>query len=128
MKYTIILTPDVLEGAKTFSRELFKISRPVNDQSDVTQYLFGWITHPSTGEVALVVDEDQIIPVHPEKDVTTLMQMLNNDATESELQQLADYVSQTNQVRFGDIIPSGVIIRDHAEMETLGWFNYPDQF
>lgn len=118
----IIITQGI-QAAQTISRELFKISRPISGPNDVTAYLFGWITHPDTGEVALQVDPNQVIPVHPSQDTSVLAQLILQDVPQSEIDQLTNWLSQQKEITFSQIIPSTITLRGKAEMEANGWFN-----
>jgi hypothetical protein len=103
-----------------FSRELFKISRPVSEAEDVTAYLFGWVIHPETGQYALEVDLDTIIPVHPEKDLTAIISMLNPLATAEEIATIV--AGMGSAVRFGDMLPAYVEVISYDTMKQNGWF------
>jgi len=113
--------------AKTISRELFRISKPTNAPDDVTQYLFGWIVHPTTGEVALAFDPDLQIKVHPSRDVSVLVDIVAPNTPDDELQRLLSYVKANNVVTMRQLLPSWVILYDHADLEQEGWFqNEPE--
>jgi hypothetical protein len=123
MKYIIIseISPMTSEQRCIgFSRELFKISRPVSDEQDTTEFLFGWIVHPTTGQYAMIVDLDAIIPVHPDKDLSTIISMLNPIASQEEVATIVSNIGTT--VRFQDLLPSYVIISEGSDLEAEGWF------
>jgi hypothetical protein len=121
-KYIILAETNPKDTVKIYSSELFKISRPINSPDDVTQYLFGWMEHPESADIALVCDMDQVIPVHPTKDISTLAQMLNSKVTPEELSALTGYMNQHGSVKFGDIVPSTIRLYSEEEMKELGWF------
>jgi len=115
------------ERALEISKELFNISRPlpIKDEHDATQYLFGWIEHPSPIDnitTALCIDDiNQIIPVHPDKDLTALIALFE-DLTQQERDALAGYISSQQSFPFANIIPSDTQVFTHEEMDADGWF------
>ena len=115
------------QRALEISKELFNISRPVaiKDEHDETQYLFGWIEHPNPIDIAttaLCIDNiNQIIPVHPDKDLTALIALLE-DLTQQEKDALAGYISSQQSFPFANIIPSSTQLFTHEEMDADGWF------
>jgi len=130
MKY-IKVNPDSTrtsyERALEISKELFNISRPVavKDEHDATQYLFGWIEHPSPIDnvtTALCIDDiNQIIPVHPDKDLTALVALFE-ELTEQERDSLASYISSQQSFPFTNIMPSNTQVYTEEEMDADGWF------
>ena len=111
------------ERAALINEELFNLSRPitVKDQNDVTTKLFGEITHPTTGQVALQVDESYLIRIHPDKDISNL-QNLFAQLTPEELGGLAAFLDSVPSVQFGQIIPSDSVVLTKEEADTAGWF------
>ena len=108
------------ERCKAFSKELFKISRPVSNPEDVTCYLFGWINKGD--EYAMQVDMDYQIYVHPEKNLQYIVSLLNEMTTPEEVANITAMINQSTHIRFGDIIPSYVPINTKEELEAEGWF------
>lgn len=125
--YIIITHNNPLQQAKDVSRELFRISRPVDAPSDVAKYLFGWVEHPTDGRVALRINQDQMIPVADDQDASALVDLLKDDASKQELLGLKELVDSSDRIRFGDIIPSVYDLKTHEEMENDGWFDYGDE-
>jgi hypothetical protein len=115
------------ERALEISKELFNISRPlpIKDEHDETQYLFGWIEHPnSTDDITTALcinDINQIIPVHPDKDLTALIGLFE-ELTQQEKDALASYISSQQSFPFANIIPSDTQVFTHEEMDADGWF------
>jgi vacuolar-type H+-ATPase subunit F/Vma7 len=115
------------ERALEISKELFNISRPVTikGEHDATQYMFGWIEHPNPIDnvtTALCIDDiNQIIPVHPDKDLTALIALFE-DLTEQERDSLASYISSQQSFPFVNIIPSNTQVYTEEEMDADGWF------
>ena len=60
------------ERAEAIDKEVWRLRRPLSVQSpqDVTQYYYPRITHPTTGQVAIVGDTDEQVKIHPDVDLT----------------------------------------------------------
>lgn len=58
------------ERCKAFSRALYRLTRPVPQDGDVTEFLFGFVTHED--EAAVECDPDTVIPVHQDADLDSL--------------------------------------------------------
>ena len=119
------------ERAIAITRELFRIQRPINQQNDATLYLFGWVNHPTqdpgyidTVNVALEVDLNQVIYVHPDNDLTNLIALFP-ELSQAEKDGLAAYIESQQSFPFGAIVPSDVILFTYQEMKDSGWF--PDR-
>lgn len=122
-KYIIINnTNNPLVYAKTISRELYKISKPVNSENDKTKYLFGWVKHKDKNRYALKVDLEYEIYIHPTKDVSKLVQMLSDDVPESKLLALASQMENTDRIKFKDILPDEYSTHTYNQMVSYGWF------
>jgi hypothetical protein len=119
------------QRAEAISRELFRIQRPVDKQSDATAYLFGWVKYanggsdakylPSIVDTCLEVNVNQIIYVHPENDLTNLIALFP-ELSEMEKMMLAGFIDSQSQFPFLYIIPSGFGVFTYEEMKTDGWF------
>lgn len=103
-----------------FSRELFKISRPVSDPDDVSMYLFGWVNKGD--EYAMQVDMDYEIYVHPDKNLQFIVSLLNEITTPEEVANITTMIDQATHIRFGDIIPAYVPLSTREDLEAEGWF------
>lgn len=119
------------QRAIAISRELFRIQRPINQQSDATLYLFGWIKHPTkdstytdTVNAALQIDTNQVIYVHPDNDLTNLIALFP-ELSQAEKDGLAAFIESQQSFPFGAIVPSGVTLFTYQEMKDSGWF--PDR-
>ena len=115
------------ERAIAISRELFRIQRPINQQNDATLYLFGWIKHPTkdptytdTVNVALQIDTNQVIYVHPDNDLTNLIALFP-ELSQAEKDGLAAFIESQQMFLFKYIIPSDVTVFTEAEMKAAGW-------
>lgn len=121
----IIVTPlpPLTSGERCIdlSKQIYKISRPLDDPEQITQYQFSWIIHPNTVDYALVVDLDAMIPVSPDKNLADLIALLGDNIPPEEIAQIVETINNQNPVRFGDIIPVEVPIRDEQYMIDNGW-------
>jgi hypothetical protein len=122
------------QRAEAISRELFRIQRPINQQNDVTQYLFGWIKHPTkdpnyldTVNAALQIDTNQVIYVHPDNDLTNLIALFP-ELSQAEKDGLAAFIESQASFMFQYIIPSDVTVFDEAQMKAAGWLPEPELF
>ena len=129
MNYILLPTNGKLtstEIAKSISRELFRISRPASNEEDVSTYLFGWVTHPITGESALECDILTSIPVHPDADVANLIAIINpEESQKEEADSLENFIENSKgfSIQFNDIIPSWIEVVTREFMENAGWFS-----
>jgi hypothetical protein len=119
------------ERAVAISRELFRIQRPINQQNDATLYLFGWVNHPTqdpgytdTVNVALEVDVNQVIYVHPDNDLTNLIALFP-ELSQAEKDGLAAFIESQQMFLFQYIVPSDVTVFTYDQMKDAGWF--PDE-
>ena len=115
------------ERAIAISRELFRIQRPIDQQNDATLYLFGWVKHPTkdstyadTVNVALQIDTNQVIYVHPDNDLTNLIALFP-ELSQTEKDGLAAFIESLQMFLFKYIIPSDVTVFTEAEMKAAGW-------
>ncbi len=123
----IIIEPEAnmtsADRAVAITEELFRVSRPdsARHPKDVSRYVFGWMDHPENGERALSVDLDYNIYVHPDNNLDALIALFP-EVPEEERAQLSEFISGSDNFRFGDIIPSTATVRDQQHMQDNGWF------
>ena len=74
------------ERAEAIDKEVWRLRRPLSVQSpqDVTQYYYPRITHPTTGQVAIVGDTDEQVKIHPDVDLTDLLASAAGSAASGE--------------------------------------------
>ncbi len=122
------------QRAEAISYELWAISRPpaIRNPNDVTTYLFGWVKHPTQDpnyteivDTALDVDPTYDVIVHPDNNLTNLIALFP-ELTQQEKDTLAAYIESQQSFPFQNIVPQGVTLFTHAEMETAGWFPDPN--
>ena len=112
------------ERGQAISRELFNLTLPRHLQppGQTSIYALGLIENASNaGQWALVGDHEQVILVHPERDVTALVSLFPQ-LSEEERSQLTYYIASSDSVTFGNLLPSDATVLTHAQAEALGWF------
>jgi len=111
------------ERAQRISRELFNVTLPERFQTP--EYadcnVFGVIEHPDGEQVALQIDTEHVIPVHPQATLEKLVTLFP-EVPEAERMQLHSYVLHASAFPFGAIIPSTSTVRDMQYMQDNGWF------
>ncbi len=114
------------ERAKEVSHELWRIRRPASVASpdEITQYVFGWIEHPVTGQFAISATDDYMLRVHPDHaPALDILWVLFPQVPESEKEQLRQYIDANSEVLFVNIIPSTSTVLTYEEAEAAGWFS-----
>ena len=111
------------ERAQRISRELFNVTLPERLQTpDYAQCnVFGVVEHPDGVQVALQIDTEHVIPVHPQATLEKLVTLFP-EVPEAERTQLHSYVLHARAFPFGAIIPSTSTVRDMQYMQDNGWF------
>jgi hypothetical protein len=111
------------ERAQRISRELFNVTLPERFQThDYAQCnVFGVVEHPDGEQVALQIDTEHVIPVHPQATLEKLVTLFP-EVPETERMQLHSYVLHASAFPFGAIIPSTSTVRDEEYMNANGWF------
>jgi hypothetical protein len=115
------------ERAYAINAEVWRLRRPaIYIKPQDTQYYYGQITHPTTGQVAIVGDTTEEIRIHPDVDLTDLLALLP-EVPQEEKDGLVLYIdaNRGSSVPFGQLIPSTSTQLTQAEAEALGWFPDP---
>lgn len=125
MKYYITEPIEGLSAkqrADLISQELFYISRPktVRDKKDVSNRLFQTITNPEGRTVIAVPDENYLIKVHPENDLTVLM-LLYPGLNAQEKEGLMAYIRSQESFPFKNIVPSTTVTVDYQYLIDNGF-------
>jgi hypothetical protein len=116
------------ERADAIDAEVWCLLRPAALQlPQDTKYLYPRITHPTTGEVAIVGDTTEDIYIHPDVDLTDLLALLP-EVPQAEKDGLVMFIdaNRGGTVPFGQLIPSTSTQLTQEEAEALGWFDYPE--
>jgi hypothetical protein len=113
------------ERAEAIDREVWRLRRPLSVQSpnDITQFYYPRITHPETGQVAIVGDTTENVRIHPDVDLTDLLALLP-EVPQAEKDGLVMFIdaNRGGSVSFGQLIPSTSTQLTQVEAEAEGWF------
>ena len=113
------------ERAEAIDREVWRLRRPLSVQSpnDITQFYYPRITHPTTGQVAIVGQTDEEVKIHPDVDLTDLLALLP-EVPQAEKDGLVMFIdaNRGGTVPFGQLIPSTSTQLTQVEAEAEGWF------
>jgi hypothetical protein len=112
------------ERAEAISAELFAISRPpqVRHADDVSAYLFGWTTHPTTGECVLHAQTDYKIWVHPQNNLTNLIALMP-DLPQEVQQGLIQLIQNSESITFAQLLTGEETTYTDEELEAKGFYN-----
>jgi hypothetical protein len=118
--------PDMTSGqrATAINAEVWALLRPASLQlPQDTKYKYDQITHPTTGQVAIVGDTEEEIYIHPDVDLTELLALLP-EVPQAEKDGLVAYIdaNKGGSVPFSTLIPSSSNQLTQAEAEAAGWF------
>ena len=116
------------ERATAINAEVWALRRPdsVRSPQDITRYYYPQITHPTTGQVAIVGDTEEQIYINPLVDLTNLLELLP-EVPQAEKDGLVMFIdaNRGGSVPFGQLIPSTSTQLTQVEAEAEGWF--PDE-
>ena len=116
------------ERAEAIDAQVWCLRRPASLQSpqDITKYYYPRITHPDTGQVAIVGDTTEQVYINPLVDLTELLALLP-EVPQEEKDGLVLYIdaNRGSSVPFGQLIPSTSTQLTQVEAEALGWFPDP---
>ena len=116
------------ERAEAIDAQVWCLRRPASLQSpqDITKYYYPRITHPVTGEVAIVGDTTEEVYINEAVDLTALLALLP-EVPQAEKDGLVLYIdaNKGGSVPFGQLIPSTSTQLTQAEAEALGWLPDP---
>ena len=113
------------ERAEAIDAQVWCLIRPAALQlPQDTKYLYPRITHPTTGQVAIVGDTTEEIYISPDVDLTDLIALLP-EVPQAEKDGLVLYIdaNRGGTVLFGQLIPSTSTQLTQVEAEALGWFS-----
>ena len=112
------------ERAEAIDAEVWRLVRPASVQlPQDTKYIYPRITHPETGQVAIVGDTTEMIRIHPDVDLTDLLALLP-EVPQAEKDGLVMFIdaNRGGSVPFGQLIPSTSTQLTQGEAEAEGWF------
>ena len=112
------------ERAYAINAEVWCLLRPAALQlPQDTKYKYPQITHPETGQVAIVGDTTEDIYIHPDVDLTELLLLLP-EVPQAEKDGLVMFIdaNRGGTVPFGQLIPSTSTQLTEVEAEAEGWF------
>ena len=113
------------ERATAINAEVWALRRPdsLRSPQDITRYYYPQITHPTTGQVAIVGQTDEEVRIHPLVDLTNLLALLP-EVPQAEKDGLVMFIdaNRGGTVPFGQLIPSTSTQLTEVEAEAEGWF------
>jgi hypothetical protein len=112
------------ERAEAIDAEVWCLRRPAALQlPQDTKFYYPRITHPTTGQVAIVGDTTEEVRISPEVDLTELLALLP-EVPQAEKDGLVMFIdaNKGGTVPFGQLIPSTSTQLTQTEAEALGWF------
>jgi len=112
------------ERATAINAEVWALLRPaVLQLPQDTKYKYVQITHPETEQVAIVGDTTEQIYIHPDVDLTNLLELLP-EVPQAEKDGLVMFIdaNRGGTVPFGQLIPSTSTQLTEVEAEAEGWF------
>ena len=133
---TVYLPVQPIEGMNSAERadaldaEVWRLRRPLSLQSpqDVTKYYYPRITHPDTGQVAIVGDTTEEVRISPDVDLTNMLALLP-EVTQEEKDMLVMFVdaNRGGSIPFGQLIPSTSEQLTQSEAEAAGWIQTTEE-
>lgn len=114
--------------AMMVSKRFYQLSRPVQG-NDVAEFLFGWVQHPLTDSVALVLDTAMYLPKGnlTATEITNWISETYGSLTTTQRNTLTNYINSNNLLRISRlIINTRLKLWTREEMEARGWFNFPN--
>ena len=115
------------ERAEAIDAEVWCLVRPASVQlPQDTKYIYPRITHPETGQVAIVGDTTENVRIHPDVDLTELLALLP-EVPQAEKDGLVMFIdaNRGSSVPFGQLIPSTSTQLTEEEARALGWIPDP---
>jgi hypothetical protein len=113
------------ERAEAISSELLKISMPIVEQC-ASRYVFGCLTHPTTGECILQADTEYKIWVHPGNNLTNLIALM--PALPQPVKEgLVALIENSQTITFGQLLTGQEDILTDEELTANGWFETPNE-
>jgi len=131
---TVYLPVKPIEGmdseqrAEALDAEVWRLRRPLSLQrpTDITKYYYPRITHPDTGQVAIVGDTTEEVRISVDVDLTDMLALLP-EVPQAEKDMLVMFVdaNRGGTIAFGQLIPSTSEQLTEEEAKALGWLPDP---
>ncbi|QDP57768.1 MAG: hypothetical protein Unbinned92contig1004_36 [Prokaryotic dsDNA virus sp.] len=119
---------DSAERAEALDAEVWRLRRPLSLQSpqDVTKYYYPRITHPNTGQVAIVGNTTEEVRISTDVDLTNMLALLP-EVPQEEKDMLVQFVNANRggTIPFGQLIPSTSEQLTEEEAKAIGWLPDP---
>ena len=116
------------QRADKLDAEFWRLQRPLSVQSNGdTQHMYARVTHPVTGQVALLADTSDVLRIHSDTDSADLLGVLT-EVSKSEKNTLSSYVDDNlgGTVSFSNLIPSTSTQLTESEARAAGWIPNED--
>ena len=115
---------DSATRAEALDAEVWRLRRPLSLQSpqDITKYYYPRITHPETGQVAIVGDTTEEVRISMDVDLTNMLELLP-EVPQAEKDGLVMFIdaNRGGSVPFGQLIPSTSTQLTEEEAKAFGW-------
>lgn len=111
------------ERADALDAEVWRLVRPASVQGpDDSTHLYPRMIHPDTGQVAILGDTTETIPINEAVDLTVLLSLLP-EVPQAERDGLVMFINANRggSVPFGQLIPSTSTQLTEVEAEAAGW-------
>lgn len=111
------------------SKRFYQLSRP--NLEGTTQYLFGYIKHPTNDSIALEIDSTFNLPKGSitATEITNWITEVYGTLTTAQRNTVTTYINSNNLFRISRlIIKARFKLWTKAEMTARGWFNYSTPF
>jgi len=128
MEYLIGYTESEVQN---ISATLYQVSRPLTiiNPFDVTKYLLSFFKHPTLNEWALAIDNYSIY-INPLANFSSLLILFASDLAADEITTFTTLIQANigNNINLFDITPVATKAKflNYDNLNTAGWFNYPD--
>lgn len=126
MPGVVLKRPD-RQYALRISRQIFRLTRPVDRPGDILRYRWHVLVHPSSGDVALYIDDSRVL-VHSDCDRTALSREIEADISRPNKTRLESDIDSSKglTIRIRDVLPPDLgTFKTDQELRDDGWFQEP---
>jgi hypothetical protein len=123
------------QHAEQLSRSIMRLLRPAHLRGEGWTDLYcSVLTHPTSGQTALALPDEEMVPIHAESDGAELAALLSVFVADGALTQpeadgiaAAVHANAGQLVRVADFIPASwaAYVLTHEQMDAAGWFPEP---